>query len=117
MFLVAILLRVALSVCVPSPSLIGPSSLVSYWPVDVTCRHRVHYNAIFDICWLDGDRKLATASGDQTSRIFDAETGQVVCLLGGKVKHKGSVKSVKARQNSASKWGEKEKYDRQRDRE
>ena len=53
---------------------------------------RPHHNAIMDITFSSDDYLLATASGDQTSRIVDMHTQQTVCILSG---HKSSVKQVR----------------------
>lgn len=49
-------------------------------------------NAIFDLCWLNDDRDIATAGGDGTVRVFDVETSTRRALMGG---HSGTVKSVR----------------------
>ena len=53
---------------------------------------RPHRNAVMDITFSADDHLLATASGDQTSRIIDMHTQQTLCILSG---HKSSVKQVK----------------------
>jgi denticleless len=55
-------------------------------------RFTAHDNAIFDICWLDDDCQIATASGDATVRVFDVETSTRRALLRG---HTGSAKCVR----------------------
>lgn len=57
---------------------------------------RPHHNAVMDITFSSDDHLLATASGDQTSRIIDMHTQQTICILSG---HKSSVKQVKFQQN------------------
>ena len=57
---------------------------------------RPHHNAIMDIAFSSDDYMLATASGDQTSRIIDMHTQQTICILSG---HKSSVKQVKFQPN------------------
>lgn len=57
---------------------------------------RPHHNAIMDITFSPDDHTLATASGDQTSRIIDMHTQQTICILSG---HKSSVKQVKFQPN------------------
>ncbi|EMC98193.1 hypothetical protein BAUCODRAFT_66216 [Baudoinia panamericana UAMH 10762] len=53
---------------------------------------RVHRNAIMDIAFNSNDLLLATASGDQTARVSDMRTQQVLCVLAG---HTSSVKQVR----------------------
>lgn len=50
-----------------------------------------HDNAVFDISWSPDDHRLATASGDQTSRVFDVISQQLTDVLMG---HRSSVKQV-----------------------
>ncbi|KAJ3029966.1 UNVERIFIED_CONTAM: hypothetical protein HDU68_010543 [Siphonaria sp. JEL0065] len=50
-----------------------------------------HNNNIFDICWTPDDRYIVTASGDQTSKLFDVEQRKCVSVLG---RHRSSVKTV-----------------------
>ncbi|KAK1820660.1 hypothetical protein LTR12_004963 [Friedmanniomyces endolithicus] len=57
---------------------------------------RVHRNAVMDLAFSSDDFLLATASGDQTSRIVDMHTQQVLCVLSG---HGSSVKQVRFRPN------------------
>lgn len=57
---------------------------------------RPHHNAIMDVTFSSDDYMLATASGDQTSRIIDMHTQQTLCVLSG---HKSSVKQVKFQPN------------------
>ena len=52
---------------------------------------RPHHNAIMDVAFSSDDYMLATASGDQTSRVIDMHTQQTICILSG---HKSSVKQV-----------------------
>ncbi|KAJ1569885.1 hypothetical protein HK096_011062 [Nowakowskiella sp. JEL0078] len=48
---------------------------------DVKRRWVAHPNAVFDLAWTPCDRKLITASGDRTARVFDVETSQTTFLL------------------------------------
>ncbi|KAF2486082.1 WD40-repeat-containing domain protein [Neohortaea acidophila] len=57
---------------------------------------RPHHNAVMDIAFSSDDYLLATASGDQTSRIIDMHTQHAVCILSG---HKSSVKQVRFQPN------------------
>ncbi|MCO5593175.1 hypothetical protein L7F22_047181 [Adiantum nelumboides] len=50
-----------------------------------------HSNAIFDICWVQDDKRLLTASGDQTVRLWDIEARAGLGVMKG---HTGSVKSL-----------------------
>ncbi|XP_042633402.1 denticleless protein homolog [Cyprinus carpio] len=52
---------------------------------------QAHDNAVFDIAWVPGANSLVTASGDQTARLWDVVTGD---LLGTFKGHKCSLKSV-----------------------
>ncbi|KAK0270178.1 hypothetical protein LTS00_017034 [Friedmanniomyces endolithicus] len=61
---------------------------------------RVHHNAVMDLAFSSDDFLLATASGDQTSRIVDMHTQQVLCVLSG---HGSSVKQVRFRPNDDNK--------------
>ena len=53
---------------------------------------RPHRNAVMDITFSADDYTIATASGDQTSRIIDMSTQKTTCILSG---HKSSVKQVR----------------------
>ncbi|KAK3069665.1 hypothetical protein LTR53_011809 [Teratosphaeriaceae sp. CCFEE 6253] len=53
---------------------------------------RPHSNAIMDLAFSSTDALLATASGDQTTRITDMATQRVLCVLSG---HLYSVKQVR----------------------
>ncbi|XP_017311441.1 denticleless protein homolog isoform X2 [Ictalurus punctatus] len=50
-----------------------------------------HDNAVFDIAWVPGANNLVTASGDQTARLWDVISGE---LLGSFKGHQCSLKSV-----------------------
>uniref|UniRef100_A0A672RYM9 Serine/threonine-protein phosphatase 2A 56 kDa regulatory subunit alpha isoform-like n=1 Tax=Sinocyclocheilus grahami TaxID=75366 RepID=A0A672RYM9_SINGR len=52
---------------------------------------QAHDNAVFDIAWVPGANSLVTASGDQTARLWDVITGD---LLGTFKGHQCSLKSV-----------------------
>ena len=49
-----------------------------------------HHNALFDLAWVAGERRLVTGSGDQTCKLFDVETK---LELSSYHAHRGSVKS------------------------
>ncbi|KAA0708928.1 Denticleless protein -like protein [Triplophysa tibetana] len=51
---------------------------------------QAHDNAVFDISWVPGANSLVTASGDQTARLWDVITGD---LLGTFKGHQCSLKS------------------------
>ena len=53
-----------------------------------------HHNALFDLAWVAGERRLVTGSGDQTCKLFDVETK---LELSSYHAHRGSVKSVSVR--------------------
>lgn len=63
-----------------------------------TSQFLAHPNAIFDVQWTDRDTKLLTASGDQSIKLWDAETEQCIVSFRG---HGGSVKSVASHRNGA----------------
>ncbi|XP_056118632.1 denticleless protein homolog isoform X2 [Rhinichthys klamathensis goyatoka] len=52
---------------------------------------QAHDNAVFDIAWVPGTNSLVTASGDQTARLWDVITAD---LLGTFKGHQCSLKSV-----------------------
>ena len=52
---------------------------------------QLHENAIFDLSWSHDDHQIATASGDQTIRIFDVTKQQKLAVL---KNHDNSVKTV-----------------------
>ncbi|KAL2160646.1 hypothetical protein VTH06DRAFT_1334 [Thermothelomyces fergusii] len=53
---------------------------------------RAHGNAIIDLAFSEDDHLVATASGDQTSRVIDMMTQQPVSILG---HHTASLKQVR----------------------
>ncbi|KAK4505328.1 hypothetical protein PRZ48_003291 [Zasmidium cellare] len=59
-------------------------------------KFRVHHNAVMDVTFCSDDYVLATASGDQTARVVDMQSQQIVCILSG---HKSSVKQVRFQPN------------------
>ncbi len=63
------------------------------------CISFAHHNSVFDLCWLAGDDRIATASGDQRVHVHDVETRTLVHELVG---HCGSVKAVRAGQEHQS---------------
>ncbi|XP_039593884.1 denticleless protein homolog [Polypterus senegalus] len=50
-----------------------------------------HSNAVFDIAWVPGEHKLVTASGDQTAKLWDVKTSELLGIFKG---HQCSLKSV-----------------------
>ncbi|KAK5698626.1 hypothetical protein LTR97_006272 [Elasticomyces elasticus] len=58
---------------------------------------RVHRNAVMDLAFSSDDYLLATASGDQTSRVVDMHTQSILCVLSG---HGSSVKQVRFQPNT-----------------
>lgn len=57
-----------------------------------------HYNAIFDLEWQPGEMRFVSASGDHTSRLWDANGSEIRCVttfLG----HTRSVKSAAFRKD------------------
>lgn len=67
-----------------NPVTSSPSGLIGW---------RAHNNAVFDVCWLKGERHLLTASGDQQIRAWDPEAQRSVSTFRG---HVGSPKSLSA---------------------
>ena len=60
---------------------------------------RAHGNAVLDLCFSQDDLLLATASGDQTSRIIDMPTQKAIFTMAG---HISSVKQVRFQPDSSS---------------
>ncbi|KAK5681892.1 hypothetical protein LTS10_006426 [Elasticomyces elasticus] len=60
---------------------------------------RVHRNAVMDLAFSSDDYLLATASGDQTSRVVDMHTQSILCVLSG---HGSSVKQVRFQPNAGN---------------
>ncbi|KAK5731402.1 hypothetical protein LTR15_001342 [Elasticomyces elasticus] len=60
---------------------------------------RVHRNAVMDLAFSSDDFLLATASGDQTSRVVDMHTQSILCVLSG---HGSSVKQVRFQSNAGN---------------
>ncbi|XP_077567362.1 denticleless protein homolog [Stigmatopora nigra] len=50
-----------------------------------------HENAVFDLAWVPGESQLVTAAGDQTARLWDVKSSE---LLGSFKGHLCSLKSV-----------------------
>ncbi|XP_069030051.1 denticleless protein homolog [Embiotoca jacksoni] len=50
-----------------------------------------HENAVFDIAWVPGEPQLVTAAGDQTARLWDVKSGELLASFKG---HLCSLKSV-----------------------
>nr|GMC97321.1 denticleless protein homolog A-like [Ipomoea batatas] len=50
-----------------------------------------HDSAIFDICWIQEDSNIVTASGDQSIKVWDVKEQKCLRALMG---HTGSVKSI-----------------------
>ncbi|XP_063079803.1 denticleless protein homolog [Engraulis encrasicolus] len=50
-----------------------------------------HDNAIFDVAWVPGEASLVTASGDQSARLWDVKSGELMGTFKG---HQCSLKSV-----------------------
>ncbi|KAF2773938.1 WD40 repeat-like protein [Teratosphaeria nubilosa] len=58
---------------------------------------KVHSNAIMDMAFSADDYLLASASGDQTARVVDMHTQQVLAILSG---HGSSVKQIRFQPNT-----------------
>jgi WD40 repeat protein len=70
--------------------------------VDFSQHHlafQAHGNAIIDMAFSDDDYRLATASGDQTARVFDMMTRTPISLLG---HHTASLKQVRFQPGSSN---------------
>ncbi|KAL7987351.1 hypothetical protein Chor_006270, partial [Crotalus horridus] len=52
---------------------------------------QAHLNAVFDLAWMPYDHKIVTASGDQTAKVWDIKTGELLGVCKG---HQCSLKSV-----------------------
>ncbi|VDP33885.1 unnamed protein product [Schistosoma margrebowiei] len=55
------------------------------------CHYEAHNNAVFDVKWLSSGSSFLTASGDQSIRLIDAETGVIIQQFFG---HTMSVRSL-----------------------
>ncbi|KDQ17191.1 hypothetical protein BOTBODRAFT_128924 [Botryobasidium botryosum FD-172 SS1] len=53
--------------------------------------HHIHADAIFDLRWRSDDEQIVTSSGDHTSTIFNAQTGERLAIL---AEHKSSIKQT-----------------------
>lgn len=62
-----------------------------YSDESIISRFRAHRNAIFDLCWVDNEKKFVTASGDQKAILWDVPTNKEISVFEG---HKRSIKSV-----------------------
>ncbi|XP_044304031.1 denticleless protein homolog [Varanus komodoensis] len=52
---------------------------------------QAHLNAVFDLAWMPTEHKIVTASGDQTAKVWDVRTGELLGVCKG---HQCSLKSV-----------------------
>ncbi|KFR09098.1 Denticleless protein, partial [Opisthocomus hoazin] len=52
---------------------------------------QAHSNAVFDLAWVPGEHRIVTASGDQTAKVWDVRTGELLGVCKG---HQCSLKSV-----------------------
>ncbi|XP_020650256.3 denticleless protein homolog isoform X1 [Pogona vitticeps] len=52
---------------------------------------QAHSNAVFDLAWMPREHKIVTASGDQTAKVWDVRTGELLGVCKG---HQCSLKSV-----------------------
>ncbi|NXF10872.1 DTL protein, partial [Smithornis capensis] len=52
---------------------------------------QAHSNAVFDLAWVPGEHRIVTASGDQTAKVWDVRTGELLGICKG---HQCSLKSV-----------------------
>ena len=77
---------------------LGEIRLLDTSPTQITgianeyVRMKCHENAIFDISWSRDDLRLATASGDQTCKVFDIMSRNCIALFSGY--HKTTLKKV-----------------------
>nr|XP_056709354.1 denticleless protein homolog [Euleptes europaea] len=52
---------------------------------------QAHSNAVFDLTWVPGEHKIVTVSGDQTAKVWDVKTAELLGVCRG---HQCSLKSV-----------------------
>ncbi|XP_064270363.1 denticleless protein homolog isoform X2 [Passer domesticus] len=52
---------------------------------------QAHSNAVFDLAWVPGEHRIVTASGDQTAKVWDVRSGELLGICKG---HQCSLKSV-----------------------
>ncbi|XP_048343668.1 denticleless protein homolog [Sphaerodactylus townsendi] len=52
---------------------------------------QAHSNAVFDLTWVPREHKIVTVSGDQTAKVWDARTAELLGVCRG---HQCSLKSV-----------------------
>ncbi|XP_023216280.1 denticleless protein homolog [Centruroides sculpturatus] len=60
-------------------------------------RWKAHNNAIFDLCWLNDEYKIITASGDQQAILWNPDTETKLGVFKG---HSSSIKCVSCQPNS-----------------
>ncbi len=60
---------------------------------------RIHSNAIIDMAFSADDNRLATASGDQSARIYDMQSNATIAILGS---HTSSLKQIKWQPGSSN---------------
>ncbi|KAK0129922.1 hypothetical protein ONS96_000465 [Cadophora gregata f. sp. sojae] len=53
---------------------------------------RIHSNAIIDMSFTDDDSRLATASGDQSARVYDMQKQATIAIFGN---HSASLKQIR----------------------
>lgn len=66
---------------------------------DIYVAFRPHSNAIIDMCFSQDDSLIATASGDQTSRVIDMATQTTISVLSN---HTASLKQVRFQPGAAN---------------
>ncbi|OBT99960.1 hypothetical protein VE01_01960 [Pseudogymnoascus verrucosus] len=66
---------------------------------DIYVSFRPHSNAIIDMCFSQDDSLIATASGDQTSRVIDMATQTTISVLSN---HTASLKQVRFQPGAAN---------------
>jgi len=74
-----------------SPAEAGYVEIVSWPDGKRVGQLEKHDDVVYDVCWLPGGKALATASGDRTVRIWNADTRQPIHTLRG---HSGPVLAV-----------------------
>ncbi|KAI6708845.1 hypothetical protein PZA11_006087 [Diplocarpon coronariae] len=60
---------------------------------------RIHSNAIIDMVFTEDDNRIATASGDQTARVYDMQGHATIAILGS---HVASLKQVRWQPGSSN---------------
>lgn len=76
-----------------------PGNMFISYPIEIN-EWIAHENSIFDLEWIDGGRKVASASGDQSLSIWDVKKQTRILRLDG---HLSSVKCITSHPHNSSK--------------